>query len=500
MELKEIPGYAVFQPRPDQPERYDMQTSFYNCMSKDVIFLLGGNGAGTTELALAKMAKFLLETPPPRHDCPVWVIANSYEMCCATAWKEKLYGHGHIPHSEVDWDRIQWFRPKAGWPYRVPLRPWAGRPGKNWLISFRSYEQGREQMQAQSIAGFVFIEQFPWPLLEEVMRGCREYSYPGSKIVEQTPVDPNMSIELDEMIEEGTLVEGENLFRCNTECALEAGHVTQEWFDAFYGLVSDEMRATRTTGHSAIFEGSIYKSFNPLVHLVDDDVICHPPSVYYRRAIDWGAGVENPFCCLFAYKNGKGQFFVFDEYYSNNQEYNVIDHLCEVQKIWHWPTHNPHYGVAWADPSSPDDIRTAARFREYCPKDEDGEPAFENVPVQGASNSVIQGIYHVQYMLKPTVPVVGENGEKHLEPRLFIHKRNCPKLARQMKSYRWKKSSEIGTNPEDARVEPVKKNDHAVDALRYLLFSEAVHTGVTPSSMAKKKHSKERGVHLAGSR
>ena len=72
-------AYAYWQPRKDQHERFDQQTSFFNSAAHGVIFLVGGNGAGTTETALAKAAKFVLsEQPPPRKDTPFWIISNSF--------------------------------------------------------------------------------------------------------------------------------------------------------------------------------------------------------------------------------------------------------------------------------------------------------------------------------------------------------------------------------------------------------------------------------------
>ena len=187
-------AYFWWQPRPDQHDRYDQQASFYNSKTKGVSFLVGGNGAGTTETAMAKLAKFLLEDqPPPRADTPFWVLGTSYEQVIKTCWKEKLSGHGHIPRTEIDYERISWYDKARAMPGSVPLLPWPDRPGRNWVIEFKSYDQGRGQMQAEAIGGFCFCEQFPWELLEEVVRGCREYNFPGSKFCEFTPVDPYLS-------------------------------------------------------------------------------------------------------------------------------------------------------------------------------------------------------------------------------------------------------------------------------------------------------------------
>ena len=445
-------AYRNFRPRRDQPERYDQQTSFYNSKNPGVAWLIGGNGAGTTECALAKVAKFLLrEQPPPRKDTPFWVISGTYEQVMETCWKEKLYGHGHVPGSEIEWDRIAWYRPNDSWPFRVPLKPWPGRPGKNWVLEFKSYDQGRANLQARSIGGFMFSEQFPWSLLEEVLRGCREYAFLGNKLCEFTPIDPYLSAPIEDLIERDALPKGWQVYRANTECAMEAGHVTEQWFEEFFGMVPEEMLLTRLTGHFASYEGCIYQSFNPLVHLYSTATAePRPDGGIFRRAIDWGFGVENAFVCLFGHCNGAGEWDIYDEYYSTDQSRTVQDHLAEISKMQPWPAANPLYGTTWCDPSDVGSMRLAQR---------------EGWNLSAARNSVREGIDYVRSLLQVCVGTE--------RPRLRINRDRCPHLARQMRTYRWVRGADSRHNPRDARPEPLKKDDHAVDALRYLVFSES---------------------------
>lgn len=448
-------SYFTFRPRPDQPERFDQQRSFVESKTKGVAWLLGGNGAGTTECAMHKIAKFVLQDqPPPRADTPFWIIAGSYEQVMEACWKEKLYGHGHIPGSEVDWDRVAWYRPKDGWPFRVPLKPWPGLPGKNWTLEFKSYEQGRAQMQARSLGGFCFVEQFPWGIFSEVLRGCREYNFPGSKFCEFTPVDPALSAPLEKFLEEGTLPDGWEVFRANTECAKEAGHISEEWFNEFFGMVPEEMLLVRMTGEFGNYEGTIYQSFSVKTHCAGDAEIDHPSGVHYRRAIDWGSGPDNAFVCLWAYQDGMGEWTVFDEYYSVDQTRTVLDHLDQIEDRHEWTVNNPLYGATWADPSSSACLRLAQS---------------RNMNILPARNAVLEGIDCVRTHLKI------HPGTSR--PKLRIHRKNCPNLVHQMKSYRWKPGF---------KGEPLKENDHAVDALRYLLFSESYSsTPMRPTYVAQ---------------
>jgi len=461
-------AYRNFVPRPDQPDKFDQQHGFCNSKTRGVKFLVGGNGAGTTECVMHSIAKFVLrDQPPPRHDTPFWVIAGTYEQVMEACWKEKLLGHGHIPGAEVDWDRISWYKPDNGWPFRVPLKPWPGRKGKNWVLEFKSYEQGRSNLQARSIGGFAFIEQFPWGLLTEVNRGCREYNFPGAKMCEFTPIDPALSTEFDKMVEDDKFPPGWEIYRANTQCAVDAGHVNRQWFEEFFASVPDEMRETRMTGAAATYEGCIFQGFMAHRHLVGDDVMFpggeFPSGVQHRRSIDWGFGPENAFACEFAYRNGIGEWFIYDEYYSTDQTYTVLDHLAHIGDMREWPVNHPQYGCTWADPSSPDNMRIAAR---------------NGWNIQPARNAVFEGIDCVRALLKPQLGTG--------KPRIYIHKENCPNLARQFRTYRWKKGS-AGVNPQDASREPLKKDDHAIDAARYLLFSESDMGLLIPSTASSRE-------------
>lgn len=480
-----------WKPRPDQPERYDQQESFYYSEHPGVTFIVGGNGSGTSETACAKVAKSLIQwIPPPRKDTPFWICGNSYDSITKNIWKEKLSpisGHGHIPLSEIDWEGIRWYKTKEELPFRVPLKPWpeesGGRPDRNWVIEFKSYEQGRSLMQGESIGGFLFVEQFPWEILTEVLRGCREHNIPGLKLAEFTPVDPEQSYNLQEMIENDRLPPGWAVYRANTECAMEAGHISKEWFDEFFGMIPEDMREVRMIGAWATFEGLVYQQFNPLVHLVDDDVVFpdgdFPPNVYHRRGLDWGFGPDNAFCCEFAYRNGIGEWYFYDEYYSTDQAFTVHEHLKAVADMWLWPREHPLYGMTYADPSDLDSIRIASRFSQY-------HPDYDSFNIGAGVNRVNEGIDHVKTLLQKN-PATNR-------PRLFIHKRNCPNLARQFQTYRWLRASKNSINPRDARGEVLKKDDHAMDSARYLLFSEARRHGTTVEQLAKQHSAASRVV------
>jgi hypothetical protein len=277
---------------------------------------------------------------------------------------------------------------------------------------------------------------------------------------------------------------------------MEAGHVDAKWFEEFFGMVPEDMRDVRMLGMFASFEGVIYKEFNTATHCMGDEIWSRLKGCTHFRGIDWGAGPENDFTCTWAARNGLGQWFIYDEYVSNDQTKTTVDHLSQVYEQWEWPD-TSHYGASFCDPSSPDNIRIANKLSVY-------NPAVENLHMMRGKNAVIEGIEHVQYLLKPQipVPVVDEKGmpiidpetgkvKIRMEPKLFIHRQNCPKLVQQMKTYRWMRGADpkakSGRNPKDAAKAPLKHADHCVDSGRYMIFSADSMMNATISSA--KSHS-----------
>lgn len=425
------------------------------------------HNSGKTVTSAHKCAQFVLEKQPaPRKDTPFWIVSNTYDMVCGVCWAEKLFEI--IPKQCVDWDRIQWYRPDRNWPFAVPLKPWPGQANKdkNWVLEFKSYEQGRMSMQARSIGGLWFSEQFTWEIFTEALRGCRDYMYPGSVFAEFTPIDPALSVEIEDRYDDPP--QGYSFYRTNTERNVEFKGISRDWYDTFMATVSDEMKETRRTGAFASYEGSIYQTFNSKVHLVESiDVARSSASaaevlftgdpgeqptklrgIFFRRATDWGFSKEHPWVTLWGFKDGTGRWFIYDEYWSDAGR-TAKDHFEAIKSDdRHQYSNEPWFGPMYGDPSRPDLIQQA---------NDDGILTF------AARNDVDEGIECVRRHLK-----IGING-----PSLFIDKHRCPKLAQQMRTYRWMKRSGKGINPAAAAGKPLKFGDDAADAVRYLLYSDS---------------------------
>jgi hypothetical protein len=141
--------------------------------------------------------------------------------------------------------------------------------------------------------------------------------------------------------------------------------------------------------------------------------------------------------------------------------------------------------MTYADPSAPEHIRLASRFSEHV-------PGYHNIAIQNATNRVFEGIEHVRWLLKPEIQMP----DGRLAPRLRIVRAACPHLARTMRTYRWERSRLTGLNPRDARPQPLKKDDHSVDALRYLTFSDASSTGSVPETISRERDPARWGIQF----
>lgn len=76
---------------------------------------------------------------------------------------------------------------------------------------------------------------------------------------------------------------------------------------------------------------------------------------------------------------------------------------------------------------------------------------------------------------------VDEYGKSHL----YIFRDKCPNLCWELERYRYKELSEQQEQNRNAPEEPVKRNDHAVDSLRYLIMSRPYSPKVIPKPKTK---------------
>jgi phage terminase large subunit-like protein len=406
------------------------QSLFLNSPSR-IQCLLGGNGSGKSETGGYKTARYLLTKPPPRKACPFWIVSKSYEMVGGTAWGEKL--RKYIHPRNVKW--ISYLNKARDWPSAVGLK-------NGWIIEFKSWEQGREAFQARSIGGAWFDEQFPEDVFLETFARTRDYSSPIW--ITLTPIDP------DPFLQEryDNPPDGWDWFSLDLEDNRKSrgGHLDDSWIDAFIAEIPEDFRDVRVRGKFAGFAGAVFKQWRREVHVCDPFPNNTPPTEgVVIRSLDFG--FNNPFVCLWMYRDYDGVWTVYDEYYQKRELMQYHARQVHSRPV-------PKQGIVrtWADP---EDAQSRAELAQM------------GIATASAKKDVMPGIEELQRLL-----MVQPNGR----PRFRVT-RNCKNTLREMASYQWETNT---TERKDAADEPKKKDDHTVDAARYGVFSEKQSGWLTP--------------------
>jgi PBSX family phage terminase large subunit len=191
-------------------------------------------------------------------------------------------------------------------------------------------------------------------------------------------------------------------------------------------------------------EGIVYDMFDEDVHVVDDKDL---PESFDRFIVGGDYGMSNPTAFLLIGQKGS-DFYVVREYYygAGQKKGNGEEEVESRQKtvgqyvdefIRFLGDSKPEY--IFLDPSA------TALIIELRQR------GFTNI--RGAVNDRKPGIQHIQNLL------AGHEGH------LYIHE-SCKNLIREFFSYLWDPKAQA--RGED---EVIKENDHALDALRYALYT-----------------------------
>lgn len=239
--------------------------------------------------------------------------------------------------------------------------------------------------------------------------------------------------------------------------------------------MSEEEREARQYGKFVAMSGLVYKEFNEDVHVIDPFDV--PRSWYDNVSID--PGLDAPLSAHFYAMDGDSNIYVIEEHYKAGEtvEWHSIK-LLEIAKRLNWPMHR--------DGSIDALIDSAANQKTLAAEKSVTELFWDNqINVStDVEKDVWTGIQRVKQYLKlrdnPQVDIWPRG-----KPKLFIF-RNCVNMIREIKGYRWKPQTENG----DQIDKPWKKNDHAMDELKYYIMSkpelttQSIVVGKTPLASA----------------
>ena len=215
----------------------------------------------------------------------------------------------------------------------------------------------------------------------------------------------------------------------------------------------EEMRKRYVDGRWDAFENQIYTEFDRKIHVIKPFDI--PKG--WERVVAVDHGMINPTAAVWAAIDFDGNVFVYDEYYEPgivSQHAKEILHKTGDQEISLWVI----------DPS------TGAKTRE---KDGMAWSVLEEYEDYGlyfvpGNNAKLAGINRVKEFFKPRDDRRHPITKQTPAPQLYIMQ-HCINLLQELPQYQWRKLGTLGQR--NSPEQPRDFNDHALDALRYLIMS-----------------------------
>jgi len=304
-------------------------------------------------------------------------------------------------------------------------------------IEFMSYEQDLEKFAGTSRHGIWFDEEPPQDIYVENL--LRLLDVGGTYWITMTPVD-GMTWTYDDLYLAARVSDEIDVIEVDVE---ENPHINATEIDAIFSGLDEDERQARRHGHYVQVGGLIYKMFGE--HNIIEPFI--PPRQWLHFA-SMDHGLNNPTCFGWLACSPDGDLFLYDEHYKSGEvvswhAFRVHEKNLEHERV-------PDYYVG--DPSirNTDPITGTSVQIEYVE---------HGIPIVPGNNDVHAGINLVASRLKLNT----HTGR----PRLFIMK-NCEKTIWEANKYRWATwASKKHIREKNKKEEPHKKDDHAMDMLRY---------------------------------
>ena len=211
------------------------------------------------------------------------------------------------------------------------------------------------------------------------------------------------------------------------------------------------------------FEGAVYSEFRRDLHVIKPFQI----PAEWTRIIGVDHGYRNPACWLWAAVDYDENIYIYREFYKREWLIEEIvkgkDPEPGVMRMMTDPYTKRRENIsgAYIDPSTinrrgTNGLSDFDAYHEALPTD---------FPLIKAQNAKEAGIDRVKSYLKPV-----RQGDGSMKPSLYIFD-TCPNLLEEIAQYRYQELPTGQIGKQNEKEEPRKVNDHAVDALRYLVMS-----------------------------
>ncbi len=321
-------------------------------------------------------------------------------------------------------------------------------------IGFKSCDQGREKFQGTSLDYVWFDEEPP----EDIYVECkmRILDKCGEIFGTMTPLKG--------------LTWVYNTIYLNENKDSDVWYEFMDWNDNPYLNKSeiDKLSATlsleeleaRKYGKFTSGTGLVYSEFDENYNVIEPFDV--PIEWYDKISID--PGLHNPLSCHWYACDYDGNIYVIAEHYESQKTIDYhVNKIKEITNFLNWPTKNGRIEAI---------IDSAANQKTLANEKSVTELFCDNGILVNTyvNKDLFSGINRVKSYIKN---VLGER-------RLFIFK-NCVNMIREIKGYFW------GNNDV-----PVKKDDHALDELRYYIMSRPENKERSKSKLSEIQSNKQK--------
>ena len=424
------------------------QMEFHRCLKRNR-WVFGGNRSGKTECGAVEaiwMARGIHPYRKNRERVDGWVVSVSSEVQKEVAQKKILN------YLNPDWiEKIVMETgskdfPEGGIISTIYVKNVFGNVS---TISFKNCTQGREKFQGASL-DFVWFDEEP---TREVYQECqmRIIDKVGDVFVTMTPLS-GLTWVYDEIYLNPTSDE-------------EIWCIQMEWEDNPFldkgevkrltsSLKGDDLEARRY-GRFIQKGGLVYPEFEQSVHVIEPFAL----PTEWQAMVSVDPGLKNPLSAHFYYVDYDGVIYVAEEHYESGKEISYhAKEIIKKAKALNWAFRSDGKLEVLIDPAA--NQRTLASEKSVSDLFyEKGIACNTHV-----NKDVFSGISKVRELFQER------------PPRIYIFK-NCVNLIREIKGYSWGKGDT-----------PVKRDDHAMDELRYFVAYRFKQAEAKKKETALQKH------------
>lgn len=302
-------------------------------------------------------------------------------------------------------------------------------------IGFKSCDQGREKFQGTSLDYVWFDEEPPYDIYVECK--MRVLDRCGEIFGTMTPLKGLSWIY--------------NKIYLNESGDDEVWHISLSWQDnpflnqkeilALKSTLSEDELESRCYGNFCFSGGLVYGNFREEFNVIEPFDV--PKEWFDNISID--PGFRNPLSCHFYATDYDGNVFVIAEHYEKDRDIEYHSKkILEIANRLGWPRNSAGKLSALIDSAA--NQRTLASTKSVVELFLDYDISVNT----NVNKDVFSGINRVKSL------ICSSDGKR----RLFIFS-SCKNMIREIKGYFW--------GNEDM---PIKKDDHAMDELRYYVMSK----------------------------